>query len=229
MKMPSLHIQKMCSLILLLMTFSVSSEESQLYSTWRSSCSWRVRIALQLKGIPYDYISLDSVTSDEDYQKLNPLGKVPTLCIDHHVISQSIAILEYLEETRPFPSLLPKDPYERSQVRQIVQMIGSDIQPLQNSAVLKLFPEGESLQWAQHWIHKGLKGVEQMLEETAGIYCVGDEVSMADLFLIPQVGNAHRYEVDLAPFPNICRIEKRLQKHSAFQAAHPEVQPDYFQ
>ncbi|MFT4551676.1 MAG: maleylacetoacetate isomerase [Chlamydiales bacterium] len=216
------------SLLFFIQGSSFASESSvDLYSHWRSSCSWRVRIALAVKSIDYNYRGISSKAKTGEYCNLNPLGKVPTLRIDGKVLSQSVAIIEYIDETRPEPSLYPKDPYQRSLVRQVVQMIASDIQPLQNGAVLKDFPEGEDRDWAMKWITKGLKGVEKMLVETAGVYCVGDELSAADLFLQPQLYNARLYGVDMTAFPILCRIDETLSKNPAFQLAHPEAQPDF--
>lgn len=215
--------------ILFFIPESSSAQEPtvELYSYWRSSCSWRVRIALAMKNISYNYHGINAKSKTGTYCSLNPLGKVPTLLIDGKVLSQSVAIIEYLDETRPEPSLFPKDPHQRSLVRQIVQMIASDIQPLQNGTVLKSFSEGEDREWARKWIEKGLQGVEKTLTQTAGVYCVGDKLSAADLFLQPQVYNARLYGVDLSAFPTLLRIDETLARLPAFQIAHPEAQPDF--
>uniref|UniRef100_A0A5F9CQP4 maleylacetoacetate isomerase n=1 Tax=Oryctolagus cuniculus TaxID=9986 RepID=A0A5F9CQP4_RABIT len=175
-----------------------------LYSYFRSSCSWRVRIALVLKGINYETVPIDLIKDG----------------------GQQLAIIEYLEETRPTPRLLPQDPKKRASVRMISDLIAGGIQPLQNLSVLKQVGEQNQLPWAQKVISSGFKALEQILQSTAGKYCVGDEVSMADLCLVPQVANAERYKVDLSPYPTINRINKTLLALEAFQVTHPCRQPD---
>ncbi|KYO19789.1 maleylacetoacetate isomerase isoform B [Alligator mississippiensis] len=201
-----------------------------LYSYFRSSCSWRVRIALALKGITYDQVPVNLLKDGgqqlaAEFQVVNPMQQVPALKIDGITLSQSLAIIEYLEETRPNPRLLPQDQKKRAQVRMISDHIVSGIQPLQNLAVLQRVGE-KKLEWAQHYITNGFQALEQILKNTAGRYCVGDEVSMADLCLVPQVYNAERYKVDLAPYPTITRINKTLLELEAFQVSHPTKQPD---
>ncbi|CAI5764306.1 maleylacetoacetate isomerase isoform X1 [Podarcis lilfordi] len=201
-----------------------------LYTYFRSSCTWRVRIALALKGIAYDSAPVNLVKDGgqqmtPEYQAVNPMQQVPALKIDGITLSQSIAIIEYLEETRPKPSLLPQDPKKRALVRMISEHIASGIQPLQNLTVLEQFGEKKQ-DWAKNCISRGFKALEQILHETAGRYCVGDEVTMADLCLVPQVFNAGRFKVDLTPFPTINRINKALLELEAFQTSHPSRQPD---
>nr|XP_028574643.1 maleylacetoacetate isomerase isoform X1 [Podarcis muralis] len=201
-----------------------------LYTYFRSSCTWRVRIALALKGIAYDSAPVNLVKDGgqqltPEYQAVNPMQQVPALKIDGITLSQSIAIIEYLEETRPKPSLLPQDPKKRALVRMISEHIASGIQPLQNLTVLEQFGEKKQ-DWAKNCISRGFKALEQILRETAGRYCVGDEVTMADLCLVPQVFNAGRFKVDLTPFPTINRINKALLELEAFQMSHPSRQPD---
>uniref|UniRef100_A0A8D2DMX7 maleylacetoacetate isomerase n=1 Tax=Sciurus vulgaris TaxID=55149 RepID=A0A8D2DMX7_SCIVU len=175
-----------------------------LYSYFRSSCSWRVRIALALKGIDYEIIPINLIKDG----------------------GQQLAIIEYLEETRPTPPLLPQDPKKRASVRMISDLIASGIQPLQNLSVLKQVEEENQLPVAQKAIISGFDALEQILQSTAGKYCVGDQVSMADLCLAPQVANAERFKVDLAPYPIISRINKALLALEAFQVSHPRRQPD---
>ncbi|XP_019374293.1 PREDICTED: maleylacetoacetate isomerase isoform X4 [Gavialis gangeticus] len=182
---------------------SSPSGKPVLYSYFRSSCSWRVRIALALKGITYDQVPVNLLKDG----------------------GQQLAIIEYLEETRPNPRLLPQDQKKRAQVRMISDHIVSGIQPLQNLAILQRVGE-KKLEWAQHYITNGFQALERILKHTAGRYCVGDEVSMADLCLVPQVYNAERYKVDLAPYPTITRINKALLELEAFQVSHPTKQPD---
>ncbi|XP_025976206.1 maleylacetoacetate isomerase isoform X1 [Dromaius novaehollandiae] len=201
-----------------------------LYSYYRSSCSWRVRIALALKGIAYDQVPVNLLKDggqqfSAEFKALNPMKQVPALKIDGIILSQSLAIIHYLEETRPNPRLLPQDPKKRAQVRMISDHIVSGIQPLQNLSILEQMGE-KKMEWAQHYITSGFQALEQILQHTAGRYCVGDEVSMADLCLVPQVFNAERYKVDLAPYPTITKINKALLELEAFKVSHPSRQPD---
>ena len=216
------------------------------YSYFRSSCSYRVRIALNWKQIPYDYVAVNLVQKEqfsESYSAKNPLHEVPALEIDGHLLTQSHAIIEYLEETRSSeeqaPPLLPKDPFQRAQVRQVVNAIGA-IQTVQNLKILNKYAADAANQssstvderkkhWANHWITTYFSSLEKLLSMTssgAGLYCVGDQVTMADLFLVPQVYNARRWGVDMSAFPLIEAIDKRLCGLPAFQKAHPDVQPD---
>ncbi|XP_008118323.1 maleylacetoacetate isomerase isoform X3 [Anolis carolinensis] len=153
------------------------------------------------------------------------MKQVPALKIDGVTLSQSLAIIEYLEETRPNPRILPQDPKKRAQVRMISEHIASGIQPLQNLSVLQQMGD-KKVDWAQRSISSGFEALERILQETAGRYCVGDEVTMADLCLVPQVYNADRYQVDLTPYPTIRRINKALLELEAFQTSHPSRQPD---
>ncbi|KAH8251842.1 hypothetical protein KR038_009364, partial [Drosophila bunnanda] len=224
-----------------------------LYSFWASSCSWRVRIALNLKDISYEIkpTSLLKTVSNHaytpEYLEVNPMQKVPALKIDGHSLCDSVAIMHYLEQARPQPSLLPQDPVIRAKVNEIVQLICSGIQPLQNVGVLEHIGKDTSLEWAQHWISRGFSGLERILSQSAGKYCVGNELTMADICLVPQVHNARRYsnithlffainikgliiyfryKVDLSPYPTIVRLDKELQKMEAFKSTHPFKQPD---
>ncbi|XP_077179446.1 maleylacetoacetate isomerase isoform X2 [Paroedura picta] len=207
-----------------------ASKKPILYSYFRSSCSWRVRIALALKGIAYDQAPVNLVKDggqqlSPEFRSVNPMQQIPALKIDGVALSQSLAIIEYLEETRPNPRILPQDPKKRAQVRMISDHIASGIQPLQNLNVLQQIGEKKQ-EWAQHCITRGFEALEQILQETSGCYCVGDEVSMADLCLVPQVYNAERFKVDLVPYPTIRRINQALLELEAFQTSHPSRQPD---
>ncbi|EFX72308.1 hypothetical protein DAPPUDRAFT_15523, partial [Daphnia pulex] len=162
----------------------------------------------------------------DDYKIINPMAQVPSLTIGDKVFTQSVAILEYLEESYPLKPLLPKDGVIRFKVREICEIIGSGIQPLQNLAVLKQFEESKQIDWAAKWIFKGLTALEKILETSSGNYCVGDDVTMADCCLIPQLYNARRFDVDVAQFPNIARVEKNLEVLEPFVKAHPSRQPD---
>ncbi|XP_069591886.1 maleylacetoacetate isomerase isoform X2 [Ranitomeya imitator] len=201
-----------------------------LFSYFRSSCSWRVRIALALKGIEYDLRPVNLIQDGgqqrtDEYKHVNPMQQVPALRIDGVTLSQSLAIIEYLEETRPLPPLLPGDPLKRGQCRMLSDHIASGIQPVQNLDVLQRVGD-KKLEWAQHYITRGFQALELLLQDTAGHYCVGDEVTMADLCLVPQVANADRFHVDMTPYPTISRINQALLQLEAFQISHPSRQPD---
>ncbi|XP_047481167.1 probable maleylacetoacetate isomerase 2 isoform X2 [Penaeus chinensis] len=199
-----------------------------LYSYFRSSCSWRVRIALAHKGVDYEYRAINLLKQEQvsdEYKKLNPLGQVPALIVNENTLTQSISILEYLEEAYPQKPLLPKDLFKRAKVREVCEIIGSGIQPLQNLSVLQKIGETK-MEWGHFYIQKGFVALEQVLAESAGKYCVGDEVTIADCCLIPQVYNANRFKVDMAAFPVISRVHDALMSLDAFKAAHPSQQPD---
>uniref|UniRef100_A0A8D2CFE0 maleylacetoacetate isomerase n=1 Tax=Sus scrofa TaxID=9823 RepID=A0A8D2CFE0_PIG len=188
-------------------------------------------LALALKNIDYEIVAINLIKDggqqfSKEFQALNPMKQVPALKIDGITLSQSLAIIEYLEETRPTPRLLPQDPKKRAQVRMISDLLASGIQPLQNLSVLNQVGKENQLTWAQRVIAPGFNALEQILQSTAGKYCMGDEVSMADLCLVPQVANAERYKVDLSPYPTISRINKSLLALEAFQVSHPSRQPD---
>ncbi|KAK2826114.1 hypothetical protein Q5P01_020328 [Channa striata] len=201
-----------------------------LHGYFRSSCSWRVRIAFALKGIQYDQVPVNLIRDGgqqctDQYRKLNPMQQVPAVEIDGVTLSQSLAVIQYIDETRPGPRLLPGDPIKRAQVRMISDLIASGIQPLQNLHVLQKIGE-EKVQWAQHFIDRGFKALEPILRETAGKYCVGDEISMADICLVPQVYNAERFKVDVSQYPTIKRLNQTLLEIDAFKVSHPSCQPD---
>lgn len=199
-----------------------------LYSYFRSSCSWRVRIALVYKGIDFEYKAVNLLKGDhkkDDFLKLNPCGQVPVLMDKGNAIASSAAILEYLEETVPNPALLPKDPATRAKVREIVDGILSGIQPLQNMKVLKYVGENYNA-WAKHWVESGFSSIERILQDTHGMFCVGDDVTLADVCLVPQIFNASRFNVDMNQFPIISDISSRLNGLKAFKDTHPLVQPD---
>ncbi|XP_042598688.1 maleylacetoacetate isomerase isoform X2 [Cyprinus carpio] len=174
-----------------------------LYGYFRSSCSWRVRIAFALKGIEYEQKPINIIKDG----------------------GQQLAIIQYIEETRPEPRLLPADPKQRAHVRIICDIIASGIQPLQNVYVIQKIGE-EKVQWAQHFINRGFGALEHILKQTAGKHCVGDEISMADICLVPQVYNAERFKVDMSRFPTIRRLNQTLIEIDAFKATHPSCQPD---
>eukprot|EP00920_Eleutheroschizon_duboscqi_P014307 GHVT01033251.1.p2 GENE.GHVT01033251.1~~GHVT01033251.1.p2 ORF type:complete len:224 (+),score=50.86 GHVT01033251.1:833-1504(+) len=213
-----------------------------LYGYWRSSAAYRIRIALNLKGIPYSLTSVDlkhGKQFEETYQRINPYARVPTLLIDGLTLCQSGSILEYLEETRPSPPLLPADAAGRQKVREIVQAVACDIQPVQNlrvtlrlGEICRQFTDEATVKqtvakWQHDWIRRGLAALERTLAATSGSYCCGNQVTMADVVLAPQVYNAHRYAVDTAAlFPVIHKVYKNLMQLEAFQKANPDIQPD---
>ncbi|XP_033498645.1 maleylacetoacetate isomerase isoform X1 [Epinephelus lanceolatus] len=201
-----------------------------LHGYFRSSCSWRVRIAFALKGIEYDQAPVNLIKDGgqqltEQYKALNPMQQVPAVEIDGITLSQSLAVIQYIDETRPGPRLLPVDPKKRAQVRMISDVIASGIQPLQNLYVIQKIG-AEKVQWAQHFIERGFQALEPILKQTAGKYCVGDEISMADICLVPQVYNAERFKVDVGQYPTIKRLNQTLLEIEAFKVSSPSCQPD---
>jgi len=213
-----------------------------LYSYFRSSAAYRVRAALNLKGITFRQQSVDLLKNDnfkDDYVVLNPYRKVPTLVIDGHTLCQSVAILEYLEETRPKVPLLPKDPILRHKVREIVNAVSNDIAPIQNLRILNRFKnslisasvsesdaEVEKAKWAKLCIEEGFEGLEAILSKTMGTYSVGDKITMADIVLLPQIYNAHRWGANVEKYPHIATLEIRLLEVDAIKMSRPENQPD---
>jgi maleylacetoacetate isomerase len=203
--------------------------EIELYSYWRSSSSWRVRLALHYKDIKFEYKAVNLLKSEqlgEAYLQVNPQGFVPALQVDSVLLTESFSILEYLEETRPEKPILPKDPKERALVRRIAQMIVADIQPVQNLKVLKYVGMDRKLEWGSHFITEGFKPLEKVLAQSAGKFCFGDMVTMADFCLIPQIYNARRFKVDMEQFPTIVRIGENFDQLDFAKAAHPNAQPD---
>ena len=210
----------------------------RLYSYFRSTASYRVRIALALKGIAHDaeYVHLGGDQFKDEYAKINPQSLVPTLVTKQgQAISQSMSILEYLEETHPEPSLLPDEPENRAWVRSVCAAIACEIHPLNNLRVLqhldKQFQiERESVikDWYFHWLQKGLTAVETMLGASPkpGQFCYGDTTGMADIFLVAQLFNARRFKFPLDNFPESTRLEANCLKLSAFEDTHPDNQPD---
>ncbi|CAM2716824.1 unnamed protein product [Rotaria socialis] len=191
-----------------------------LYSYYRSSCSYRVRIALNLKNIVYQIQPVDLLkgeASTDEYKRINPKGEIPVLLIDGKRLTQSLPIIEYLDETYKMPRLLPDNPYQRYQARMISEIIASGIQPLQNISVLKRVGEDKKVEWAP---------VEKALEESAGHFCVGNQLSIADCCLIPQLYHARRWKIDLTKYLLIPSIEERLNSIEAFKVAQPNQQPD---
>ncbi|WP_041634156.1 maleylacetoacetate isomerase [Magnetospirillum gryphiswaldense] len=212
----------------------------RLYTYFRSSAAYRVRIALNLKGIDYQAVPVHLVRNggehkSADYLALNPQGLVPALAVDGQVLTQSLAILEYLNETHPDPALLPADPLGRARVRAIAQAIACDIHPINNLRVLQYLggtlglDQAAKDDWYRHWVQTGLQAVEAMLaaDRRTGVFCHGDQPGLADCCLVPQVFNARRFNCDLTALPTIMRIAERCEQIDAFNQAAPAQQPDF--
>ncbi len=209
-----------------------------LYGYWRSSSSYRVRIALNLKGIDFQQVPVHLVRNGGEqhqkaYKKINPLGLVPALVHDGQVVVQSLAICEYLEQAFPTPPLLPADKQGRARVRSIAQSISSEIQPMNNLAVMQYLKNemGQTEQavrkWYVYWVDRGFSAIESWLgSKDTGRFCHGDAPGLADCFLVPQVYNAERFNCDLEPYPRIMRITSLCLELPGFRAATPENQPD---
>ena len=206
-----------------------------LYGYWRSSCSWRVRAALTLKGLDYETRPVHLTLGGGEqltgaHRAKNPLGQVPVLELtDGRVLSQSMAILAYLEEQHPAPALLPDDAWERACARQVAEMINAGVQPLQNLAVLRHLKADHDIApapWARHFITAGLDAVEAVVTALPGPFCVGERPSHADLCLVPQLYNARRFECDLTRWPRLLKAEDAAMALSALQLTHPDRQPD---
>ena len=206
----------------------------ELYSYFRSTAAYRVRIALNLKGIDYSLIPVNLLKEEQKsdwYLAVNPLGLVPALRLDDGtVLSQSTAIFEWLEETSPDMPLLPADPLQRSRVRAMANIIACDIHPLNNLRVLKHLvgelgvSEDAKKQWYHHWIKLGFDALERQMVK--GAYTAGDGLSMADVYLVPQVFNALRFDMAMNPYPKIMSVFERCNEQDAFIKAHPDNQED---
>ncbi len=208
-----------------------------LYGYFRSSAAFRVRIALNLKGITpelhFIHLLKDGGQQHADnYKTLNPQALIPALAHDGHVIGQSLAILEYLDEVAPQPPLLPPDAAGRARVRQIALAIACDIHPLNNLRIMQYLKtqlaadDAARAAWQQHWIADGFAALEILLSGTAATFCHGDTATIADICLIPQMTNARRAGLDLSPYPTLLRIEDAAYRLPAFTEARPENQPD---
>jgi len=210
-----------------------------LYTFFRSSASYRVRIALNLKGLAYEAVPVHLSRGGGEqlapaYRKLNPQSLVPVLQDGEHVLAQSLAIMEYLEEVYPLPPLLPKNPAARARVRSLALAIACEIHPLNNTRVLNYLSgplgvnDDAKRTWYHHWIALGLGALEARLagDRETGSYCHGDAPGLADCCLVPQLANARRFKCDVSPYPTLLRIEKNCQALEAFRHAAPDQQPD---
>jgi maleylacetoacetate isomerase len=209
----------------------------KLYGYFRSSAAFRVRIALNLKRLDYDSAFIHLRRGDQaklEFLGVNPQGLVPALEIDGLLLMQSLPIIEYLDETHPEPPLLPSTPADRARVRALAAIVACDIHPINNLRVLRYLhrPLGHDEQaienWYNHWIVSGFDAIERLLadDRRTGAFCHGDTPGLADIALVPQVYNAHRYPLDLSAYPTIMRVYENCQARDAFAAAHPDRQPD---
>ena len=211
----------------------------KLYTYFRSSAAYRVRIALNLKGLPYEAAPVHLLRNGGEqlaagYRAVNPSALIPALEDDGKVMHQSLAIIEYLEETHPQVALLPADALGRARVRALALTVACDTHPLTNLRVLKHLtgplghPEEDKLAWYRHWLGEGMAMLEAHLanDPATGRFCHGDTPGLADCCLVPQMFNARRFELDMTPYPTIARINAACAELPAFQAAHPSQQPD---
>ena len=205
----------------------------KLYGFSRSSAAFRVRIALNLKGISWEHFNISLPDGDQfndDYKKINPQGRVPTLIDGENILYQSMAILEYLDETNPNPAFLPPEPLGKARVRGLADIIACDIHPLNNLAILK-FLAGEmgaekdsvNVIWYRHWIYEGFNALESHLarDKETGVFSHGDAPGLVDICIVPQVFNAQRYECDLSSYPTLMRIFSECMSLDAFERAQP--------
>jgi len=215
-----------------------------LHGYFRSTTSWRVRIALGFKGLEYETVPVhllrDGGQQNSDaYKELNPLGEVPTLVVrddDGAIVArlaQSVAILEYLEETHPNPGLFPPDAVGRARTRQLVEIVNSSIHPVQNLKVMRQLTadfgtdRAANFDWAKRWIDRHFVGLERLVEITRGRYAMGDAITLADVAIVPQVFNARRFGVQMDRFPCLTAVSSAASEHPAFEAAVPSRQPDF--
>ncbi|MEM6413134.1 MAG: maleylacetoacetate isomerase [Pseudomonadota bacterium] len=205
----------------------------KLYDYPKSSAAYRVRIACNLKGVAYESIEVNLLNQDqqtEEYLRINPSGLVPCLIAeDGTVLSQSLAILKYLDQAFPNPPIFPRDPIGESLVWEMVLIIGCDIHPLNNLRVLQYIQknldanEQEKSDWYSTWIQRGFSGLEALTKKSPGVFCFGNSVTAADILLAPQMFNARRFNVDLEHFPNLVEIDRKLLKIAAFASAAPDA------
>lgn len=205
-----------------------------LYDYFRSSACFRVRIALNLKQLDYHAVPIHLINNGGEqhattYSAVNPQKLVPTLQDGNHVLTQSLAIIEYLDEVHPAPALLPKNPYEKALVRGFALAIVADIHPINNLRVLQYLQKNLSVtdeqknHWYQHWMREGLTALEKLVSahHSNAAFCFGDSPTLADICLVPQLFNARRFSCDISPYPNLVRIDANCQKLEAFKQAFP--------
>jgi len=203
---------------------------------WRATAPYRVRIGLELKGLPFDYAPLNFASGEQRgaaYSALNPQKLSPTLEADGRLLTQSLAILEWLDETHPEPPLLPTSPDERATVRAMADVVACDIHPLNNLRVLQALnamghPLGaeEQMAWGARWINDGFVALEAMVARHGKGFAFGETPTLADCLLVPQIWSSSRFGVDMSAYPALSALRDRAAEHPAFQAAHPERQPD---
>ena len=209
----------------------------QLHNFFRSGTSHRLRIALNLKGLDYQYVAVSLARQEHlsaAYKALNPQGLVPTLVDGDSVLTQSPAIIEWLEERHPVPALLPADPEDRARVRALAALVGCDIHPINNRRILEYLrntlgcDDAAVNAWCATWINAGFEALEALLvaDTQRGDFCFGNTPTLADVYLVPQVESARRFKVDLSPYPTIVAIDQACARLDAFQKAAPAAQPD---
>ena len=210
----------------------------KLYSYFRSSASYRVRIALHWKRVPFEYIAVHLIKAGgmqnlPDYRVINPMGHVPALVDGDFILAESMAIVQYLEDLHPEPRLFPRAAQTKARVMQLCEVINSGIQPLQNLKVGRALEvrygltKAASDEFTTHWIQEGLRSFEKLLASSAGRFAVGDEVTAVDAFVVPQCYAARRFQVKVEEFPHLLRVDANASALEAFQLAHPERQPDF--
>lgn len=206
-----------------------------LYNYFRSSTSYRVRLALHIKDLNFEYKPVNLLKGEQhspEYRAMNPLGGVPTLVHDNKIIPESFAIMEYLDEVFPKNPLFPKDAYLKARVRQVCEVINSFMHPMGNLKTLQYlersngYTQEQKDGWVQHWAAQGLETLETTLQEFSGVYCFGNEVTMADLFLVPQMLTCNRFKVDLSNYPTLTKINNMCLSLEPFKKAHPFCQID---
>jgi maleylpyruvate isomerase len=208
----------------------------RLYSFFRSSAAFRVRIALNLKGVDYEIVAVNLPSGahrSPEFLAVNPQATVPTLDDDGTILWQSLAIIEYLDARYPTPRLIPLEPVARARVQALAQLIACEIHPLNNLRVLKYLrgelelDEAAVSKWYAHWVAEAFGPLEQLVARwSGGRYCFGDSLSLADVYLVPQMFNARRFACDLKPYPTLVRIAQALEQEPAFALAAPDRQPD---
>ena len=205
-----------------------------LHTRYQNSAGQRVRIVLNLKQVPYDYVAIPSLFSDE-YRKLNPQRLMPALEVDGRIVAQSMAIIELLEELFPEPRMLPDDPILRAEARSFAQLIASDMHPINNNRVRRHLTDAlgadqlQILGWDHHWVRDGLSSLEEQLARrpVQFRFCFGEQPGLADACLVPQIDNARRFDCDLSPYPRLLTVDAECRTLEAFRQAAAVYQPDY--